>query len=470
MTDGRRLAFTCALLLYVADAAVLNCSSPTPEGLVDALERSLFTKKLIRPVERFTDTVNVTVGITVVGILGVNEKEQTLTTFLWQLLEWKIAGLSWDTDECGTERISVPREKLWIPDVQIAEFMEEDKSKKTPYVYLNNTGDVFDDKPLTVVSTCRLNIYTFPFDIQNCTLTFEPYLHFASDIRMVQGASAEAIVEESKDVIETHGEWQLLTVQVVPSTLVLEDGIYSSVKYHLIIKRSPLLYVVNLLIPSCFLSSLDLFSFLLPPQSVDRGAFKMTLILGYTVFLLLMNDLLPETGETTPLINVLFSVSLALMVASLLETVFITNIQFSSSQYSEVPEWLSTLVLRYMAVLVCVPPKKNINRFTVSMHAPSHAFDNNLTTAKVLSTVSGEMQNVKPTQDVSLHELRKISVNLMAIRLQMDQHFQGSKTSQEWHTIGIIIDRLLFGIYVIFMTVTAITILAIWVASSTFSP
>ncbi|KAM9831440.1 uncharacterized protein ACB057_018630 [Neosynchiropus ocellatus] len=437
-------------LLSVADAAVLNCSSPTPEGLVDALERSLFTKKLIRPVERFTDTVNVTVGITVVGILGVNEKEQTLKIFLWQILEWKIAGLSWDADECGTERISVPRENLWIPDIQIAEFMEEDKSKKTPYVYLNNTGDVFDAKPLTVVSTCRLNIYTFPFDIQNCTLTFESYLHFASDIRMVQGASAEAIVEESKQVIETNGEWQLLTVQVVPSTLVIDGGTYSSVKFHLIIKRSPLLYVVNLLIPSCFLSSLDLFSFLLPPQSVDRGAFKMTLILGYTVFLLLMNDLLPDNGETTPLINVLFSVSLALMVASLLETVFITNIQFSSSQYSEVPEWLSTLVLRYMAVLVCVPPKKNINRLTVSMHAP--AIDNNLTTAKVLSTVSGEMQNVKPTEDVLLRELRKISGNLAAIRVQMDQHFQGSKTSKEWHTIGIIIDRLLFGIYIIFMT------------------
>lgn len=53
-----------------------------------------------------------------------------------------------------------------------------------------------------------------------------------------------------------------------------------------------------------------------------------------------------------------FSISLALMVASLLETVFITNIQFSSSEYSVVPHWLSVLVLQYIAVLVCLPPKK----------------------------------------------------------------------------------------------------------------
>lgn len=64
-----------------------------------------------------------------------------------------------------------------------------------------------------------------------------------------------------------------------------------------------MLYIVNLLIPSSFLVTLDLFSFLLPPESVDRSAFEMTLILGYTVFLLLMNDLLPDTGHETPLLS-----------------------------------------------------------------------------------------------------------------------------------------------------------------------
>lgn len=71
----------------------------------------------------------------------------------------------------------------------------------------------------------------------------------------------------------------------------------------LILRRKPINYVVNLLIPSCFLVTIDIFSFLLPPHSVDRSSFKMTLILGYTVFLLIMNDLLPVTGNQTPLIS-----------------------------------------------------------------------------------------------------------------------------------------------------------------------
>lgn len=69
------------------------------------------------------------------------------------------------------------------------------------------------------------------------------------------------------------------------------------------LRRHTTMYVVNLLIPSCLLITVDLVSFLLPPQSVDRSSFKMTLILGYTVFLLVMNNLLPITGNTIPLIS-----------------------------------------------------------------------------------------------------------------------------------------------------------------------
>lgn len=56
------------------------------------------------------------------------------------------------------------------------------------------------------------------------------------------------------------------------------------------------------------------------------------------------------------------------MVASLLETVFITNIQFSSGEYSVVPHWLSVLVLQYIAVMVCLPPKKKGGRVTVFLN------------------------------------------------------------------------------------------------------
>lgn len=151
------------------------------------------------------------------------------------------------------------------------------------------------------------------------------------------------------------------------------------------VRRRAMLYVVNLLIPSCFLITVDLFSFMLPPHSVDRSSFKMTLILGYTVFLLIMNDLLPITGNSIPLISqcssvpvfrpffrwifgtvtlsrsspadVFFSLCLALMVASLLETILITNLLSSCDKLPPVPRWVCVVFLQILGYLVCLPPK-----------------------------------------------------------------------------------------------------------------
>uniref|UniRef100_A0A674NYS0 Uncharacterized protein n=1 Tax=Takifugu rubripes TaxID=31033 RepID=A0A674NYS0_TAKRU len=427
---------------------MLNCTSPTPRSLVAALEKDLFPYRQVRPVKDFSSPLNITLDITVVGVLGVVSPHTGLHFFLIRQI--------WDVQECGTEKVSVLRERIWVPDVHIAEFMEENKSPRTPFVYLYNTGGVFDDRPIRVVSSCKLDIYTFPFDIQNCTLTFGSYVHF--EIRMSQGSTAEDVLQESREVFETNGEWDLADIQAVPFTLSLGEDDYSEIKYFLILRRKPLNYVVNLLIPSCFLVTIDIFSFMLPPHSVDRSSFKMTLILGYTVFLLIMNDLLPVTGNQTPLINVFFSVSLALMVASLLETVLITHIQLSSS-HGAIPDWLRTLVLQYMAILVCLPPLKKKRTVTVFLN-PSATGPQELSDASPAE---------KTTQDSVLEELRKLSRHLAAIRVQVDKHFQGNPSMQEWEMIGRVVDRFLFGLYIIFITVTFITIIAIWIWNNSYA-
>lgn len=55
--------------------------------------------------------------------------------------------------------------------------MDKNSAPVVPYVYLYSTGMLHDALPLRVVSSCNLDIYTFPFDIQNCTLTFNSYIH-----------------------------------------------------------------------------------------------------------------------------------------------------------------------------------------------------------------------------------------------------------------------------------------------------
>lgn len=55
--------------------------------------------------------------------------------------------------------------------------------------------------------------------------------------------------------------------------------------------------------------------------------------------------------------DVFLSLCLALMVASLLETIFITNLLCGSANFSPVPHWIQVLVLQILACLVFLPRK-----------------------------------------------------------------------------------------------------------------
>uniref|UniRef100_A0A3B4XHL8 Uncharacterized protein n=1 Tax=Seriola lalandi dorsalis TaxID=1841481 RepID=A0A3B4XHL8_SERLL len=394
---------------------MLNCSQPNTLSLLEALQ-PVFKLSSIRPVMNMSTITNVSISFTMFGILGV-VRDTKINSM------WRNEFISWDTEQCGSSWITVPRKLLWVPDIVINEFMEKNSAPFTPYSYLMSDGFVIDGKPVKVVSSCRLDIYTFPFDIQNCSLSFNSYLHRSKKLILY---FLSKLLENSKKVMTTMGEWELVGIKMKKFVFPSGDGdLYEELRFYVSVRRRATLYVVNLLIPSCFLITVDLFSFLLPPKQVDRSLFKMTLILGYTVFLLIMNDLLPVTGNTIPLINVFLSLCLALMVASLLETILITNLLFGSANYSPVPHWISVFVLHILGRLVRLPPK------------PRDVKDNTV------------IQN--PAAQGSISDLG----------CDFTQQ-SGNQGSEEWIQVGLIIDRLLFALYILFILVSFITIIIIW--------
>ena len=71
--------------------------------------------------------------------------------------------------------------------------------------------------------------------------------------------------------------------------------------------------------------------------------------------------------------------------------------------------------------------------------------------------------------DPFVDELRKLSRDLTAIRLQVDKYVQGSEASHEWQMIGMVVDRLLFGLYIVFIGASFITIMGIWIWNNTYT-
>ncbi|XP_055020512.1 5-hydroxytryptamine receptor 3A-like [Boleophthalmus pectinirostris] len=435
-------------------------SGPTYESM-----QAVFDLQAFRPAVNLSNPTITNISFTLYAVLGVNEKAQILTTFLWLRLYWQHEFLIWDPDECdGVTRISLPVKQLWSPDIIVYEFVDDDVSQACPFVYVNHTGHIRWDRMLRLVSACNLEIFSFPFDVQNCTFTFGSYMHTIRDVRVSPALTFKEMSGNSKRYLEASGEWEL--VDILGETSILQFGIdeWDIITFWVVIKRRPVLYVVNLLIPSSFLMIIDILSFYLPPHSVDRASFKMTLILGYTVFLLIMNDLLPSTANGTPIIGIYFSVCLALMVISLLETVIITNVlHHNSMKYKEVPNWVRIVVLKHIARLICyrwpedVPPatkqeEEKPNNLNCTPPQTVIQTENNVSVSHPPSSYGG----------VVLPELQQICQYVGDLRSHLHSLQKESELQDQWCHVGYVLDFLLFRIYLLLISCYAMVIICMW--------
>ena len=80
-------------------------------------------------------------------------------------------------------------------------------------------------------------------------------------------------------------------------------------------------------------------------------------------------------------------------------------------------------------------------------------------TAKDTKTLE---QKKSLNEEKTLQVLKNLSLDLQAIHLQVVQQLKGSPSSAEWIQIGVIIDRLLFILYILFISVSFITLIIIW--------
>lgn len=68
-------------------------------------------------------------------------------------------------------------------------------------------------------------------------------------------------------------------------------------------KRRPVLYIVNFLLPVLFFLCLDLASFLISEKGGEKLSFKVTVLLAVTVLQLILNEILPASTNRIPLIG-----------------------------------------------------------------------------------------------------------------------------------------------------------------------
>ena len=162
------------------------------------------------------------------------------------------------------------------------------------------TGTVNWYMPIIYRSSCIMEVTNFPWDQQICKMKFGSWSYDGTKVDF-KNRSLTGDVSHFLD----NGEWELLgmpmRVHVIYYGCCPEP--YPDVTFYIIIRRKPLYYIFNLVIPAVFLTITTVLAFYLPPESGEKVSLGVTVLLALTVFLLLVDETLPPQSDTIPLIG-----------------------------------------------------------------------------------------------------------------------------------------------------------------------
>ena len=128
-------------------------------------------------------------------------------------------------------------------------------------------------------------------------------------------------------------EWDLLKVYKKRNSKRYPccDNDLSDVTITIAIKRKPLFYIFNLIVPCALVLSMILLGFFLPPESGERITLSITILLAMAVFLQVVGESLPRNSETVPLLGKFYITIMAEISVSLILTCWVLNVHYHST-------------------------------------------------------------------------------------------------------------------------------------------
>ncbi|GBP04302.1 Neuronal acetylcholine receptor subunit alpha-10 [Eumeta japonica] len=103
---------------------------------------------------------------------------------------------------------------------------------------------------------------------------------------------------------QTNGEFDLVSFEAIRNVQTYSCCVepYPDITYVIKLRRRPMFYVFNLILPCLLINGIALLVFYVPSESGEKVTLGINALLSMTVFLMTIRDTLPPT-EKTPLIS-----------------------------------------------------------------------------------------------------------------------------------------------------------------------
>ncbi|KAL7379429.1 hypothetical protein ABVT39_027398 [Epinephelus coioides] len=226
-------------------------------------------------------------------------------------VKWEDPELAWDTSVYPYDQVVLPVSKVWTPELRVTNGITTTMRHSSHDLLVMSNGTVKHNVIITAEVNCEVNLFNYPFAWDACPVAIQTW----SD----DGCGTRLEFDKLKMVDGTHGDWQtddvFLARQTDERNYIL---VQLSIKY-----TNPF---ITLMLPSILIVLADVVSFALPLGGGERNSFKVTLVLSFTMFLIILNDQLPGDSACSPVIRTHFCICLVLLVVSMLASMVMTRL------------------------------------------------------------------------------------------------------------------------------------------------
>uniref|UniRef100_A0A3B5M515 Uncharacterized protein n=1 Tax=Xiphophorus couchianus TaxID=32473 RepID=A0A3B5M515_9TELE len=419
---------------------------------------------LIRPAINRTERVTVKLQVSLAQLISVNEREQIMTTNVWLTQHWVDYRLSWDPSKYeGIDKLRIPSRHIWLPDIVL--YNNADGTYEvtvfTNAIVLFN-GSINWLPPAIYKSACKIEVKHFPFDQQNCTLKFRSWTYDHTEIDLILKSEVA-----SMDDFTPSGEWDILALPGRRTVNPL-DPTYVDLTYDFIIKRKPLFYTINLIIPCILITSLAILVFYLPSDCGEKMTLCISVLLALTVFLLLISKIVPPTSLDVPLIGKYLMFTMVLVTFSIITSVCVLNVHHRSPSTHTMPAWVKLIFLVKLPALLfmkrpqnysarqrlrqqrCLRARRAILDFTLSTSA--------LYTNRMEPIRSGDylISGFNSTQDLQQRsnpdwatDVQEAMNGVRFVAEHMMSDDDDQSVVEDWKYVAMVVDRMFLWIFVI---------------------
>lgn len=468
-------------MVMLAGRALAN---PDAKRLYDDLLSNY--NRLIRPVSNNSDKVNVKMGLKLSQLVDLNLKDQILTTNLWVEMEWKDEKLRWEPKEYGgIEEIYVPSEIIWLPDIILYNNADGDYHITTmTKATLYHHGLVKWEPPAIFKSSCDINVRYFPFDEQTCWLKFGSWTFdgFMIDLFHIHASPNSDHVDLGIDLsgYYLNVEWDIFGVPAERHEKFYPccPEPYPDIFFYLKLRRKPLFYIVNLIIPCLGLFYLSILVFYLPAQSGEKTGLAIAILVSQTLYFTMVIEVIPATSLTLPLLGRYLLFSMVLVAVSVCLAIIVLNLHYRKPSTHKMPPWVRRIFLRKMPGLLLMRIPKQVvkaaenggphSKFIRQSENQELEEDEDVDKDKQTQTLpsdklNGQLKNhldsifsgfqklITTTQRLPERKLpfalEKTVHNTIFIKSHMQRQDEFDAEDQDWGIVAMVLDRLFLWVF-----------------------